>query len=132
MAPTLNFSNVEQLYGNKWYFYHRVDMHRQLREQAQEAGALIRLGKQVVDIDPETGVVSLKDGKNVQKDLVVIADGQHVSKQSTAAFMISVPNMSTGSAKCQGHQKGSPNEAQWPDRISMSHPHEGHPGRRGN
>lgn len=79
MAPTLNFSNVAELYGNKWFFYHRVDMHRRLREQAEEAGAVIRLGNQVMDVDPETGFVFLKDGTKVQKDLVVIADGQHVS-----------------------------------------------------
>ncbi|OAP64337.1 hypothetical protein AYL99_00309 [Fonsecaea erecta] len=77
MAPTLNFSNVEQLYGNKWYFYHRVDMHRRLKEQAEEAGAIIRLGNQVMDVDPETGIISLKGGIKVQKDLVIIADGQH-------------------------------------------------------
>ncbi|KIW84966.1 hypothetical protein Z517_00354 [Fonsecaea pedrosoi CBS 271.37] len=77
MAPTLNFSNAEQLYGNKWFFYHRVDMHRRLKEQAEEAGAIIRLGQQVMDVDPETGVISLKDGTRVQKDLVIIADGQH-------------------------------------------------------
>ena len=54
-------------------------MHRQLREQAEASGATIRLGNQVMDVEPETGVVSLKDGRKVQKDLVVIADGQHVS-----------------------------------------------------
>jgi salicylate hydroxylase len=79
MAPTLNFSNVEQLYGNKWFFYHRVDMHRCLRAQAEEAGAVIRLGNQVMDVEPETGVITLKDGTTAQKDLVVIAQGQHVS-----------------------------------------------------
>jgi len=77
MAPTLNFSNVEQLYGDKWYFYHRVDMHRQLREMAEAAGAVIRLGQRVDDVEIETGVITLKDGATVQKDLVVVADGQH-------------------------------------------------------
>ena len=79
MAPTLNFSNVDKLYGNKWYFYHRVDMHRRLKDLAEEAGAVIRLGNQVMDVDCESGVISLKDGSKVQKDLVVVADGQHVS-----------------------------------------------------
>jgi salicylate hydroxylase len=77
MAPTLNFSNVEELYGNKWYFYHRVDMHRRLREQATDAGVVIRLGNQVMDVDTETGMITLKDGTTSQKDLVIIADGQH-------------------------------------------------------
>lgn len=79
MAPTLSFANVEQQFGNKWYFYHRVDMHRHLREMAESAGAVIRLGAQVMDVDPETGVIDLKDGSRVQKDLVLVADGQHVS-----------------------------------------------------
>ncbi|KIW19271.1 hypothetical protein PV08_03565 [Exophiala spinifera] len=77
MAPTLSFANVEQQYGNKWYFYHRVDMHRQLREMAEAAGSIIRLGAQVMDVDPETGVIQLKDGSQIQKDLVIVADGQH-------------------------------------------------------
>lgn len=54
-------------------------MHRALKDQAEAAGAVIRLGNQVMDVDPETGVIDLKDGSKVQKDLVVIADGQHVS-----------------------------------------------------
>ncbi len=54
-------------------------MHRRLKEQAEEAGAIIRLGAQVMDVECETGVIFLKDGSKVQKDLVVVADGQHVS-----------------------------------------------------
>ncbi|KAK5022252.1 hypothetical protein LTS07_010128 [Exophiala sideris] len=77
MAPTLSFANVEQQFGNKWYFYHRVDMHRHLREMAETAGTTIRLGAQVVDVDPESGIIHLKDGSQYQKDLVIIADGQH-------------------------------------------------------
>ncbi|EXJ83539.1 hypothetical protein A1O1_07162 [Capronia coronata CBS 617.96] len=77
MAPTINFANVEQQYGNKWHFYHRVDMHRYLREMAEAAGAVIRLGTQVMDVDPETGVIDLRDGSQAQKDLVIVADGQH-------------------------------------------------------
>lgn len=79
MAPTLNFSNVEQLYGDKWYFYHRVDMHKHLREMAEAAGAVIRLGQRVDDVELETGIIHLQDGATVQKDLVIVADGQHVS-----------------------------------------------------
>ena len=39
--------------------------------------SVIRLGCQVLDVDPEEGILTLKDGTTVQKDLVVIADGQH-------------------------------------------------------
>jgi salicylate hydroxylase len=77
MAPTLNFADVEKQFGNKWYFYHRVDAHRHLREMAEAQGAVIRLGAQVMDVEVDTGVIELKDGSKVQKDLVVVADGQH-------------------------------------------------------
>ena len=77
MAPTLNFSDIEERFGNKWFFYHRVDMHKQLRELAEAGGAVIRLGNQVTDVEIDTGVIELKDGSKVQKDLVVVADGQH-------------------------------------------------------
>lgn len=77
MAPTLSFVDVEKQFGNKWYFYHRVDMHRQLREMAEANGAAIRLGKQVKDVDVDTGIIELTDGSQIQKDLVVAADGQH-------------------------------------------------------
>ena len=75
MAPTLNFSNVEEKYGSKWFFYHRVDMHNHLKE----IPATIRLGSQVMDIDPDAGIIILKDDTEIQKDLIVVADGQHVS-----------------------------------------------------
>ena len=44
---------------------------------AESHRATIRLGCQVVDLDPETGVIEFKDGSKIQKDLVVVADGQH-------------------------------------------------------
>lgn len=82
MAPTLSFKNVLEKYGNEWYFYHRVDMHRQLRVMAEDTTlpgtvSKINLGCQVVDIDPEEGKITLKDGTVVQKDLIIVADGQH-------------------------------------------------------
>ena len=83
MAPTLSFANVEQQFGSKWFFYHRVDMHRHLKELAESHGTIIRLGNQVMDVDPDTGMIDLKDGSRIQKDLVIIADGQHVSVSPT-------------------------------------------------
>lgn len=82
MAPTIDFSDVEQKYGNRWFFYHRVDMHKQLREMASSdslpgKAAIIHLGCQVMDVDPEEGIIHLKDGSKIQKDLVIVADGQH-------------------------------------------------------
>lgn len=82
MAPTIDFRNIPERYGNEWFLYHRVDMHKQLRVMAEDptlpnTPSKIQLGCQVVDIDPQEGIITLKDGTKVQKDLVVIADGQH-------------------------------------------------------
>ena len=77
IAPTVTFADVEQQYGAKWYLYHRVDMHRQLREMAERVGAVIRLGCQVIDLDPEEGVLKFKDMSTKRKDLIIVADGQH-------------------------------------------------------
>ena len=82
MAPTIDFSDIPSRYGNEWYFYHRVDMHKELRSMAEDPelenkASVIRLGCQVVDIDVEEGIITLKDGTTVQKDLIVVADGQH-------------------------------------------------------
>lgn len=57
-------------------------MHRHLRELAEDESlpgkaSVIKLGCQVVDIDPEEGKIWLKDGTVVQKDLIIVADGQH-------------------------------------------------------
>lgn len=93
MAPTIDFSDIPARYGNEWYFYHRVDMHRQLRVMAEDPSlenkaSTIRLGSQVMDLDPEAGTITLKDGTTVQKDLIVVADGQHdrLSEKITGVY----------------------------------------------
>jgi salicylate hydroxylase len=77
MAPTLSFADVKEKFGTRWLFYHRVDMHRTLRELAEEQGAVIRLGNKVVDVDVDAGIIHIEGGAKHQKDLVVVADGQH-------------------------------------------------------
>jgi salicylate hydroxylase len=68
-----------------WSF-HRVDLHRGLRDLATApsgsdgAGQRVRitLGCAVEGVDCEAGVLKLADGRTVNKDLVIIADGAHV------------------------------------------------------
>lgn len=83
MGMPLFFRDVQQKYGTKWNFYHRVDAHNSLKELATDPTlpgkpATIRLASQVVDVDCESGILTLKDGTTFQKDLIVVADGQHV------------------------------------------------------
>jgi hypothetical protein len=129
MAPTLNFSNVEQLYGDKWYFYHRVDMHKHLREMAEAARAVIRLGQRVDDVEIETGIIHLKDGSTVQKDLVIVADGQHVSISHIFFHDLELQLiLLSGPDQRQSYRCRDPNEEEWTDRLSLLDSHEGYSG----
>ena len=64
---------------------HRVDLHRVLRtkatgaEPANTIPAVIHLGHQVEQVDSEAGLLTFEGGRTVQKDLIVVADGVHVS-----------------------------------------------------
>jgi salicylate hydroxylase len=79
------FDRNEEKYGYKCWFLHRVDLHEGLRSLALDPSstpgkaATIQLESEVVRIDCEEGVFTLVNGEKVQKDLVVIADGAHVS-----------------------------------------------------
>lgn len=86
-AETLEVSSCAEYadaWDTKWYMLHRVDLHRELRRLAEEAGARIRLGAEVsAETDVEEGVVVLRNGEKIRKDVVIAADGVHVSIQSS-------------------------------------------------
>ncbi|CAG9981747.1 unnamed protein product [Clonostachys byssicola] len=76
-----SFRNVEKDYGARFMFFHRVDLHTALRKMAvSENGqsgvpVAIRNGKSVTSVDCYAGRFTLEDGEEVEKDLIVIADG---------------------------------------------------------
>ena len=80
-----SFDKDEKKYGAKTWFFHRVDLHNALKTLAQTAQssqarpAVIRLASEVVKVDCDKGSLTLINGTKVQKDLLVIADGAHVS-----------------------------------------------------
>ncbi|KAI1337843.1 FAD/NAD(P)-binding domain-containing protein [Xylariaceae sp. FL0016] len=90
MAATMDvmvkdeYPDIERELGHRALSFHRVDLHRGLRELATREGegddgvpVEVRLGCEVVGVDCEDGVLRLADGTTMQKDLVVIADGAH-------------------------------------------------------
>lgn len=92
MGKPLLFHDVEKKFGAPWNFYHRVDAHNSLKELATDpklpgTPAVIRLASQVVGLDCETGVLTLKDGTTIPKDLIVVADGQHVRASVHARYL---------------------------------------------
>ena len=74
-----SWNNFEELYGSKVYLYHRVDLHSGLKDLAQSCGAVIHVKSEVQHIDHEAGILTLKGGAQHRKDLIVVADGIHVS-----------------------------------------------------
>ncbi|KAI3337002.1 FAD/NAD(P)-binding domain-containing protein [Xylariaceae sp. AK1471] len=84
------YEDIETVMGAPSLSFHRVDLHRGLRDLATEGEedgeshggnrgmpVAIRLGCEVQSVDCENGVLTLVDGTKVQKDLVIIADGAH-------------------------------------------------------
>lgn len=72
------YEDHEEVYGAPWYFIHRVDLHNELRTLATQLGVDIQLNSEVIDANPEKGILTLKNGESHQKDLVIAADGVHV------------------------------------------------------
>lgn len=61
---------------------HRVRLHEALKEKAQAQDGpgrpcRLHLSSPVIDVDPETATITLKDGSQVAGDVVVGADGVH-------------------------------------------------------
>ena len=72
------FTDIKQKYGDRWLLFHRADLHSGLKSIAQgRESCTIRLGEKVEDTNVDNGSIVLSDGTQVQKDLVIIADGAH-------------------------------------------------------
>src|SRR5450759_4805487 len=71
------FMDTEAKYGNRWAFFHRADLHTGLRNLVQSP---IELATEVTKVDPRTSTITFADGRVIRKDLLVIADGAHVSQ----------------------------------------------------
>lgn len=57
--------------------FHRVDLHSRLRDMAAAAGAEIKLGVKITEIDLKEARISLEDGEIFKGDLLIGADGVH-------------------------------------------------------
>ncbi|KAK4548334.1 hypothetical protein LTR36_010204 [Oleoguttula mirabilis] len=72
----VDFTGVRERFGGHAFAaFHRVDLHEEMRRMAKEVGVEVTLGTQAVKVDCESGVTLFKDGTEVKKDLIIIADG---------------------------------------------------------
>ncbi|KAK2749608.1 hypothetical protein FQN57_005830 [Myotisia sp. PD_48] len=74
-----DYTETAEKYGSPWYFLHRADLHGELKRLAEQEGAKISLGTEIIDVDTESGKLTKRDATLIQKDLVVVADGVHSS-----------------------------------------------------
>ncbi|KAG8170170.1 hypothetical protein KVR01_000915 [Diaporthe batatas] len=65
----------EQRYRAPWIVIHRADYHKALLDAAVSAGAEIRLGSIVTNIDFEDTTVEVRGGQVISADVIVGADG---------------------------------------------------------
>ncbi|KAI5371039.1 putative FAD-binding domain, FAD/NAD(P)-binding domain superfamily [Septoria linicola] len=79
----LGFTNVRDEYGHNFNAFNRVDLHRGLRELAEEVGVQVQLGKEVTDLVCDEGCLKSRDGSEAKHDLVVVADGLRSSLAKT-------------------------------------------------
>ncbi|KEF62418.1 uncharacterized protein A1O9_00390 [Exophiala aquamarina CBS 119918] len=70
-------------FGAPWLLFHRVDLHNELKRMAieprpgRDAAAKVHLLTEVVDLDLD-GNLTLANGSQLRKDLIVVADGVRV------------------------------------------------------
>jgi salicylate hydroxylase len=71
---------MEEKFGARWWSLHRVDLHGEILRLATTSStpgtpAVIRLGSEVTSLDHDNGVLTIKDGTQFKKDLIILADG---------------------------------------------------------
>lgn len=87
VVDSARLGDLKERYGAEWYLLHRVDLHTELlrlavepREAGEGEPVKIRLDAEVSEeTDVETATIRLKSGEECKKDLIVAADGVHVS-----------------------------------------------------
>lgn len=87
---------------HKWLLVHRAHLHNALRERAigkegKGKPATLRLASKVASVDPEKAEVTLESGEKVSGDVLLGADGVHVSRSN---FLIIQESSSYISSRC--------------------------------
>jgi salicylate hydroxylase len=66
---------VEEAYGYPYWLIHRADFHKILHERAMEVGVIFQVNSHVTSVDASVPIVILKDGRTLQADVIIGADG---------------------------------------------------------
>lgn len=86
-----SFGGVREKHGHMFNAFHRVDLHNGLRELAEiQYSVAIRLGAEVCHVDCDAGTLKLTGGTLVEKDFIVVADGDKVNSARASLTPLSV------------------------------------------
>jgi 2-polyprenyl-6-methoxyphenol hydroxylase-like FAD-dependent oxidoreductase len=78
------YPGLKEKWGYESLLFHRVDLHNCMLELATGEdcpgeAVEVALGSKVIELNCEKGLVVFENGMEIMSDLVVIADGAHVS-----------------------------------------------------
>jgi salicylate hydroxylase len=85
-----DLGGLKHAFAYPWQLCHRIDLHNSLkeiamREQGKGVPVVIHLQSRVVEVNVEEVSITLQEGQKIQGDLLIGADGVHVS--------LSLPNI---------------------------------------
>ena len=100
------------IHFQEWLLVHRAHLHTALREKAsgkegKGKPCQLKLASKVVSVDPELAEVTLENGEKLRGDLLLGADGVHVSLpifHREAVRPVLMPKTVQMSRVCQGRR----------------------------
>ncbi|KIW99960.1 uncharacterized protein Z518_10888 [Rhinocladiella mackenziei CBS 650.93] len=86
----IDLQTSNQIWQHEWVLAHRVHLHETLKKLATSTALRgipveLNLSTSVVDVDPSSASITLKDGSVVRGDVVVGADGVHSQTRAAVA-----------------------------------------------
>ena len=85
-----------KIWQHPWHLVHRVHLHEELKRRATSPSGegvpvVLRTCSRVIDVDPSSATATLENGERLQGDVLIGADGVHVSAYETSRRCISMP-----------------------------------------
>ena len=93
----ISYEDVEDRYGSPWLLFHRADLHQGLRTLLETTSydTQIGLASEVISIDCDAATLTLADGRTVEKDLIVVAEGAHCKHLPLFTGGVDIPIVKT-------------------------------------
>jgi 2-polyprenyl-6-methoxyphenol hydroxylase-like FAD-dependent oxidoreductase len=81
---------AHSIWQHPWHLVHRVRLHEELKKRATSLDgpgkpAVLKTCSRVSDVDQVQGIVYLENGETYKGDVVIGADGVHVSRLAQIA-----------------------------------------------